>query len=232
MRKDTIALYEGDLMFVVGGLLFRQAPNRSPRKAEIIMQKVKESFRKEAYNDNEWYTVHVPIDEMRDYIEKLMYSISEFEELNLSQIEFDNGVKVDDEDRGKYYFSSAFDKYNKDSWKDDFVDLDAFVRNVVIELTDRMESKDDCFCCTNDGSNVCKTCINNPKHRNNYETCRQPKGAHKFACKYDCYRSYYICCEECKHKETCKQKCDSKSAECGLAINHVKGDEPSESKRI
>lgn len=224
MRKETISLCESDLMFVVGGLLFRQAPNGQPRKAEIIMKRVRDTFRERAFNDNEWYTVHVPIDGINDYIEKLMFSIPEFEELNLSQLEYNNGVKVNDENRFKYSFSSAYDIYDKDSWKSDFIDLDAFVRNVVIELIDRMESKDDCFCCVNDRSSACKVCINNPKYKNNYECCRNPKGKHKFACKYDCYRNYYICCEECNHKETCEHKCDSNSSECGQAINHIKED--------
>lgn len=231
MRKETICLYENDLMFVVGGLLFKQSPNKQPRKAETIMVKVRDAFRKDAFNDNEWYTVHVPTGKMYSYIEKLMYSISEFEELNLSQIEYDNGVKIDD-DREGYLLSSAYDKYDKDSWKDDFVDLDAFIRNVDIELRDRMRNKSDCFCCINAKSNICKTCINNPKHKSNFKGCRQPKGNYKFACKYDCYRSCYICCEECKHKETCKHKCDSNSSECGQAINHVKGDEPIEPKGV
>ena len=56
MRKETIRISERNLMFVVGGQLFDQAPNRYPRKVETIMQKLRDAFREEAYNDNEYYT--------------------------------------------------------------------------------------------------------------------------------------------------------------------------------
>lgn len=68
MRKDTIRISESDLMFVVGGQLFEQAPNRQSRKAEIIMQKLKDAFRSEAYNDNEFYTVIVERNDLYNWM--------------------------------------------------------------------------------------------------------------------------------------------------------------------
>ena len=44
MRKETIVLYERDFAYCLAGQLFEQAPNRKPRKAEVIMQKALESF--------------------------------------------------------------------------------------------------------------------------------------------------------------------------------------------
>ena len=50
IRDEKISISERQLMYAIGGQLFDQAPNRQPRKAEIIMAKVRDKFREEAYN--------------------------------------------------------------------------------------------------------------------------------------------------------------------------------------
>ncbi|AJG98844.1 hypothetical protein LF65_02258 [Clostridium beijerinckii] len=223
MRKETITISERNLMFCVGGQLFSQAPNRQPRKAEIIMQKIKENFRKEAYNDNEYYTIMVSEEDrgVYKYIDKLLKNIPEFVELNLSQIEFDKNISVDDENRPKFSFSTRYDKYDAESWKSDFIDLDAFIGNVVRNIYTMIESGIDCFCCIHGNSDKCTECIVNPKYKINYECGREPKGEYTFACKFDCYKHRYICCEECSDKNSCVKKCDCNSKECGLVINKI-----------
>lgn len=235
MREATILVSERNLLFVIAGQLFDQAPNRQPRKAEIIMKKVRDAFRadKRCNNDNEWYSIRLPEKEVYQFIKDMMFSIPEFQELNLSQIEYENGVSVDDENRAKYSFVTRYDKYDSESWKSDFVDLDAFVRNVECVFWVIYDNEQICFGCVNQPINTdsalacgdsekCKSCSVNPNHTNNYESRRFPKGRYTFACKYDCYKSRCICCEECDDKDSCIYKCDSKSNECGLAINRRK----------
>lgn len=235
MREATILVSERNLLFVIAGQLFDQAPNRQPRKAEIIMKKVRDAFRadKRCNNDNEWYSIRLPEKEVYQFIKDMMFSIPEFQELNLSQIEYENGVSVDDENRAKYSFVTRYDKYDSESWKSDFVDLDAFVRNVECVFWVIYDNEQICFGCVNQPINTdsalacgdsekCKSCSVNPNHTNNYESRRFPKGRYTFACKYDCYKSRCICCEECDDKDSCMYKCDSKSNECGLAINRGK----------
>lgn len=235
MREATILVSERNLLFVIAGQLFDQAPNRQPRKAEIIMKKVRDAFRadKRCNNDNEWYSIRLPEKEVYQFIKDMMFSIPEFQELNLSQIEYENGVSVDDENRAKYSFVTRYDKYDSESWKSDFVDLDAFVRNVECVFRVIYDNEQICFGCVNQPINTdsalacgdsekCKSCSVNPNHTNNYESRRFPKGRYTFACKYDCYKSRCICCEECDDKDSCIYKCDSKSNECGLAINRRK----------
>lgn len=55
MREKNITLYERNVMRIIGGLLFDMSPNRQPRNAEIIMTKVRGTFREKAYNSNEFY---------------------------------------------------------------------------------------------------------------------------------------------------------------------------------
>ena len=229
MRKETIMISERDLMFVIAGQLFDQAPNRQPRKAEIIMQKVRDAFRSQAVNDNEFYSIRIENEKVYDWIKDLLFSIPEFQELNLSQIEFEKGVSVDDESRPKFSFTTAYDKYDSESWKTDFIDLDAFVGNVNRSLYMIKNAEEDCFFCIyQDESNSsvlaagnsdkCKNCCVNPDLKNNYTENRRPRGQHTFSCKYDCYKGFYICCEECTLKETCDHKCDSSSNDCGLTM--------------
>lgn len=230
MRKETICISEHNLMFVIGGQLFDQAPNRQPRKAEIIMQKVRDSFRKKAFNDNEYYSVAVEKENIYKWIEELLFEIPEFKELNLSHIEYEKGISVDDENRPKFAIRTRYDKYDSESWKDDFIDLDAFVQNVNRMLQIIIDSDSDCFCCVHQGNNTkstldcgtdeeCKNCSVNRNLKNNYECRRQPKGKYTFTCKYDCPKNLYICCEECEEKESCTSKCDSQSENCGNAVN-------------
>ncbi|MDD6638461.1 MAG: hypothetical protein PUE81_06770 [Lachnospiraceae bacterium] len=229
MRKETIRISERDLMFVVGGQLFDQAPNRQPRKAEIIMQKMRDAFRSEAYNDNEFYTVLVEKDALYNWMKDKLFSIPEFQELNLTQIEFEKGISVDDESRTKFCFTTRYDVYDSESWKSDFIDLYAFVQNVHRRLLNIIDTKEDCFLCihqdqTNEStiacgdSQVCKECLVNPNLKNHYESCRKPRGKYTFACKYNCFKSRYICCEECDDKETCIHRCDGESVSCGNAL--------------
>lgn len=232
MRQKTILVSERTLLFAIAGQLFDQAPNRQPRKAEIIMQKVRDAFRadKRCNNDNEWYSMRLPEKEVYQFIYDLLFATPEFQELNLSQIEYENGVSVDDENRGKYSFVTRYDKYNSESWKSDFIDLDAFVRNAERMFWGIYDSEQDCFGCVNQPINTdstlacgdsekCKSCSINPNHTNNYESRRFPKGKYTFACKYDCPKSRYICCEECDDKDNCANRCGSKSDECGLAMH-------------
>lgn len=237
MRQNTVLVSERTLLFAIAGQLFDQAPNRQPRKAEIIMQKVREAFRadKRCNNDNEWYSMRLPEKEVYQFIYDLLFATPEFQELNLSQIEYENGVSVDDENRGKYSFVTRYDKYDSESWKSDFIDLDAFIRNVERMFWIIYDSEKDCFGCVNKPINTesslesgnsekCKMCLINPKHSNNFESRRIPRGKYTFACKYDCPKNRYICCEECDDKNNCEDKCDSKSNECGLSIK-CKGDD-------
>ena len=228
-RKKLICLTEKTFMQILGGELYRHAPNSQPRKADIIMAKARDLFRKDANNYNEWYSLYIEEDLLYKYIDELLKSIPEFEELNLSQIEYDNGVNVHDEDRAKYSFTSAYDVETPESWKGDFIDLDAFVNNVVWGILNLIETDKNCVCCIHynnidnaTNSEKCKMCTLNRNFKVNYESDRNPKGDYTFACTYDCKKGYYIGCDECKEKDTCEYRCQHSCKGCKLAINHIK----------
>lgn len=229
-RENSICIYERNFMFCLAGQLYEQAPNRSPRKADVIMNKAKELFREQAYNDNEWYTVHVT--SVKDFMKDLLYKIPEFEELNISQNEYDAGVKVDDENRGRFKFTSRYDVNTVDSWKNDFIDLDAFIGNVTRMLMAYDEIEDnDCFTCIHDKKvknmediRKCNHCRRNRELKivDNHEGTRQPKGKYAMACKYNCYKNKYICCCECDDKATCEKACQYSPEHCGNVYDQSK----------
>lgn len=112
MREETYTLFERDLMYAVGGQLFSQAPNNEPRNVEILMKKVRDRFREDAYSNTNlgWVSLCIPVVDngLYKYIDKLLRSIPEFVDLNLSQNEYNKNIKVDDESRLKYIFTSAY----------------------------------------------------------------------------------------------------------------------------
>lgn len=217
-RKKRISINLNEFVFAVGGQLYSQAPNHKPRKVDAIMTKARDKFKEKcSCHLQEFHSANVAEDELETFIRDILFSIPEFEELNLSQIEFENGVGVNDDDRTKFLFTSAYDTVD---WKNDFVDLDAYVRNVIRQLCILKNANLDCFCCIHAETEKCNNCVVNGKLTNNYECGRQPKGEYTFACKYDCVESSYICCEECKKQDKCEYKCKKCSKDCGYAINH------------
>lgn len=231
-RHYTIMITEREFIAALAAQLYEQAPNRSPRNADFIIKQARDLFRADSCNSNEWYTLRISPTELYTYLEKILYKIPEFAELNITQKEYDNGLRNPyDENRPKYHFVSSYDTEIKDSWRYDFVDLDAFIRNFHNRLLKELDANEDCFGCENscEGEPTdcinCSLCICNPNFTNNFNSRRVPKGDHKFCCSYDCYRCYYICCEECKYKDNCEHKCEGSSDTCGLAIKDVKPDE-------
>ena len=213
MRTTTIFLSERDFLFAVGGQLFDQAPNRQPRNAEKIMEQARDAFRMQAYKDGDFYSIRVEGD-LEKFVKTILRGIGDFEDLNLSQNEFEKGVKVGDEKRPPYMFT---DRYSSVPWRNDFIDLDAFTRNVANKIHMLKDMSEDCFCCVHVKTDTCKTCLVNPEFKNKYEARREPRGKYTFACRYDCFESKYICCEECE-KENCHKRCDASSETCGNRV--------------
>lgn len=219
MRKESIIIYERDFAYCLAGQLYDQAPGRKPRKADIIINKALEAFNQypthgKIFGDSN--TVSIEKDKVYDFCHEILYNIPEFLELNLSQVEYEKGISVDDENRPKFSFTSMYDIETEDSIRNDFIDLDAFVGNVSRKLYNVRDK--DCFLCVHDDNKhtneYCLRCVINPSFTNNYESERFAKGKYTIVCNYDCYKAKYICCTECDEKDTCQNKCDSNPVDC------------------
>lgn len=134
-----ILLSERDLIYVIAGQLYEQAPNRQPRNAEKVIFDVRDKFRSEAEKIDDFYFMRIEQTEVYKYIDDMLKGIKEFVDLNLSQNEYEQGIDVEDDNRPKFMFTSM---YSTIDWKDDFIDLDAFVNNVVRKIL-KMAKEDD-----------------------------------------------------------------------------------------
>lgn len=214
-RIPRISVSERDFMLVVAGQIYAQAPNHEPRKITTIMNKVKDKFREQSVNIGDYRYISVPKVEVGDLFTKILFSIPEFEELNLSHVEYHTGVKVAD-DRSPYMFTSAHDIPD---WKHDFIDLDAFIRNVERLFWNIFDAESDCFGCANYQTKDCEICVRNRARVDRYENSgRTPRNENEKVCKYDCIEGYYLCCESCKKKDDCSHICEKCSNNCELLI--------------
>ena len=121
--------------------LYRLAPKHQPRKADIIMKHV--NSRIDSVFDIP--IKHDPEFKIRDFedgndlykfVDELMKNIKEFRELNLTWQEYEAGVDVDSPDRDEgIVFTSMYDVKSSEDWyTKDFIDLDAFVQDVVYSV--------------------------------------------------------------------------------------------------
>lgn len=120
---------------------YNLSPKLHPRKLNIIIDKVDEKIEK---------TFETPLDfdptfriyrllisnadnqfkEVFKYVHDLLFDIPEFQELNLTENEYKNGINPNDEDRPEIIvLTSAFSKPLPED--DNFIDLDAFCQNLA-----------------------------------------------------------------------------------------------------
>ena len=130
-----IVLTLDDIMGAVAYNAYYMAPNHAPRKIEVVMKEVreylKEHLEQPLEHDKTFYAKHFEAKEIYPFIKDMLMSIEEYQEWNLTQIEYEKGIKVDDENRPKYCFCSRYDVHDEEDWKNSFIDLDAFVQNTV-----------------------------------------------------------------------------------------------------
>ena len=120
-------------------------------------------------------------------------SIPEIRALNLSMVEREAGIVDPDDIRrsGKYRVTTMYDKIDKDTWKTDFIDLDALVGNLSSEFESVGE-----YC-----TGVVEEEIIQTRKK------RYPRAGVRTCCAMDCPMGYYVCCVECKSKDTCAFSC-------------------------
>lgn len=124
-----------NLIGIVAYQAYYLAPKHKPRKIEVIMDKVyeyiKENFDEPIQWDNTFRTKEVEDKDVYGFIKNMLFSIQEFKELNLTQNEYDRGGT---ESGCLAKFISRYTVIKEENWKDDFIDIDAFVQNVCYML--------------------------------------------------------------------------------------------------
>ena len=139
-------------------------------------------------------------------------SIPEIRALNISMAEREAGIVDPDDPRRsrKSRITTIYDKSDRDTWKNDFIDLDALAHN----LSEAFNSVGK----YSDGVVDENTIQTRKKH--------YPRGNVQTVCSLGCPIGKYICCAECKSKETCNVSCDNyetyKTCEHLLCETHPK----------
>lgn len=220
MRETKQTFYIYHIVEAVAGQLYRMAPRNRPRDIDKIMSHVLDEAEKVAVNADTQRTLNMKYSAFSNWLTNTLKSCPEFRNLNLSQNEVDKGVSVSDESRPTFAFTSAYDVETKDSWRDDFIDLDAAIRNIFNCILAAHEDTD-CFLCDHaeTDSDVCNTCINNYRsYMNQYISTNKPHNPTKYAgwCNTSCPEGVAVCCKDCAKRDNCTltDKCDDAYDNC------------------
>jgi hypothetical protein len=107
-----------------------------PRNIDKVMDAVQHIIETEFERMGDFYYLNFEGD-LYSFIKDKLMGIPDFVDWNLSLYEKEKGTLVDEPSRPKYAFVSRYDRLKPEH---DFVDLDAFIRNVhrLILFTDEM----------------------------------------------------------------------------------------------
>ena len=124
--KICVSLNE--FMRISVGWIYCLAPDHKPRFIDEISDGIITNFKTNCKSiGNDFFYHEIELKDLCKFIENILMPIDKFRELNLSQNEYEKGVKVDDEDRPMFQFISAFSEIPE---KDKFVDLDACINDI------------------------------------------------------------------------------------------------------
>lgn len=157
-------------------------PYHKPEGIDVIVDKINEHYSnlddgrgKDCANK---FIDYNSIDDFKNKLRELLFSIKEFTQLNISKALKDKGVK-DFNDKRNIGFQ-VVDRYTKDTVDTryyDFIDLDACFQNIIYQIITYKEHDDDCFLCKyakyygsiEPGNEICNICICNPNFKYNRE---------------------------------------------------------------
>ncbi|MCM1214153.1 MAG: hypothetical protein NC548_06485 [Lachnospiraceae bacterium] len=132
-----------EVMHQTIGAIYMLAPRHQPRKVEYIIPKLLAKLENHekvessgADGTEKFYFFTISLKDLKNLLRDVLMSISEYRELNLTQIEYENEVNPDDESRSGFVFTSRYDVYPEDHWKEEFIDLEACVQNIYCGLRD------------------------------------------------------------------------------------------------
>ena len=112
------------------GWIYELAPYHKPRFIDEIVEEIIIRFKTNCKTIGADFFYHeVELKDLYKFIENILMPIDKFKGLNLSPLEYKQGVAVDDPNRPKFQFVSTFDSIPDDG---DFVDLDACIQNIFV----------------------------------------------------------------------------------------------------
>lgn len=124
----TICVSLDEFIRVAAGWIYGLAPYHKPRFIDEIVDEIIKRFKANCKSiGTDFFYYEVELKDLYEFIENILMPIDKFRDLNLSPKEYKQGIDVDDPNRPKFQFATAFDSIPDD---DSFIDLDACIRNI------------------------------------------------------------------------------------------------------
>ena len=114
----------------------------------------------------------------KKWLKDILEQVPEYHELNVSRALKAKNVKAKDKENCTIKFTSRYTQETLDDRYTDFIDLDALIQNICVEIDRLQQMDDDCFLCKyaksygsmEPGDERCKNCICNPNIKYERET--------------------------------------------------------------
>lgn len=127
----TICVSLNKFIRVATGWIYALAPYHKPRFIDEIVDEIIKRFKTNCKSiGTDLFYHEVELKDLYEFIENILMPIDKFRDLNLSPLEYKQGIDVDDPNRPKFQFVSVFDSVPDD---DKFVDLDACIQGIFTE---------------------------------------------------------------------------------------------------
>ena len=127
-EKFMICVSLGEFIQYSVGEIYYLAPYHKPRFIDEIVDEIISRFKVDCkVLGGDFFYHEVELKDLYKFIENILMPIDKFRDLNLSKIEYELGISVDDESRPKFQFTSAYSSAPED---DNFIDLDACIQNI------------------------------------------------------------------------------------------------------
>lgn len=216
--NDNISFNQRNIVKYTIGTICEMAPLNSPRKIEDILNHINQAIQKIGMPFLNDYRITLSESQFKEWLTTTLMNCKEFCELNLNYYQFTKTGSANDKYIGSSsnskIFSYRFDKCNNhESWKYDFIDLDACIQNIVYELVREETVQTDCFLCSNKYTNtdLCRNCTLNPEYENNYHMDNMPcdNSIPRWCGIFECKNCKAICCVDCDEYNTCDDVCSS-----------------------
>lgn len=157
------------------GVIYQMHPYHKPEGIDVIIDKIQQYYTDNC-QDSEKDRSFKLLD-FKDYkefetiLDKILKSIPEFTRYNISKAKQEEGVTDAEDPRNSGYMFT--DRYSEPKAYYNFIDLDACVRNISIQIWNSKEADEDCFLCKyakkygsmEPGDERCNTCSCNPSIR-------------------------------------------------------------------
>lgn len=150
--KDAVIIGLDQIIKVVTGCIYQIAPRYMPRNVNAIVAKFVREFRekKSVTECMGHYTIDGRFNDSLATISQILGGITEFQELNLTEREYQYGAQPVPEGKLNTRFVTRYDKTTELSWYDDFIDLTAVMQNIAITLWNEVFHSSSPFSITSD----------------------------------------------------------------------------------